>query len=219
MPTQARPAYGTAFRLGDGVPQAALALSSASNTQPILISTASPHNVTDVSHGTVAGVGGTTAANGSWVVERIDATTLRLRGSVGNGAYSGGGTLTLDSTYATVAELRDIADAGLVKDMADVSAHDGNGWGSSIPIIKRGKSMRLTLNTIPTHPTHDHLTGLLFLGLQSQTRPMMVVYPGADKTAMWFQGRVQDHGTGYPIGPLQSDVVVEIDGQISFTRA
>jgi hypothetical protein len=45
----------------------------------------------------VAGVGGNTAANGTWTITRIDANSFSLTGpvaAVGNGAYTSGGTWT-----------------------------------------------------------------------------------------------------------------------------
>jgi hypothetical protein len=46
----------------------------------------------------ITGVTGTTAANGTFTVTRINANRFRLQGSVGNGAYTGGGTFTAVGT-------------------------------------------------------------------------------------------------------------------------
>jgi hypothetical protein len=43
---------------------------------------------------TVAGVGGTTAANGTWTVDVIDATHVELMGSTFAGTYTSGGTIS-----------------------------------------------------------------------------------------------------------------------------
>lgn len=217
MTTQARPAFGAALRLGDGTPTAAKTISGATNATPIVITTTTPHGVADIGHGTVAGIVGTTAANSVWIVEMVTTTTLKLRGSVGNGAYVSGGTFTPDSTYATIAELRNITDAGFAMTKEDVTAHDSvGGWGVELPILKRGKAMRLDLNLVPSNPTHDNTTGLIFVGLGQLSRPWLLVYPGTPRAAVAFKGWVDQHETSLPIGVLRGTVVVGIDGAMDW---
>jgi hypothetical protein len=163
MATQAYSAYGTQLRVGDGTPLAALTITGATNATPIVVTTSTNHGVTDVSYAIVAGVGGNTAANGSWVVERVSNTTLTLRNSVGNGAYTSGGTLTLQSTFASIAELTNVQDAGSRTDLVQVDAHDGNGYSSEIPTLKRTNQIRLDTNLAVDDPTHDIEDGLLSL--------------------------------------------------------
>lgn len=82
-------------------------VTAASNANPIVI--------TSVAHGldnnflvTVAGVGGNTAANGTFTVANKATDTFELSGSTGNGDYTTGGTwnvtglllLTIDATAA-----------------------------------------------------------------------------------------------------------------------
>ncbi|HJX83960.1 MAG TPA: hypothetical protein VJ723_06420, partial [Candidatus Angelobacter sp.] len=62
-------------------------------------SNASPISITDTAHGyttgqtvLIAGVGGNSAANGTWVITVADASHFTLNGSTGNGAYMSGGT-------------------------------------------------------------------------------------------------------------------------------
>src|ERR1043166_1632519 len=135
MPTQAISAYGIQVRLGDGVALSALTISGATNATPIVVTPTPAHGITDVSYATVAGVGGNTAANGTWVVERVTTTTLKLRNSVGNGAYTSGGSLTPTDTFTVIAELTNAEDIGINATLVDVSAHDGNGWGGSVSVM------------------------------------------------------------------------------------
>jgi hypothetical protein len=214
MPTQARSAHGMALRLGDGVPPATITITGATNATPIIVLTSTAHGIVDVSYGTVSGVGGNLGANGSWIVRRVDATHLELCGSAGTGAYTSGGTLVRTSAYATVAEVRNLNDAGFAIELVDVSAHDGAGWSVSIPILKRGKALRVDLNMVPADPTHDNVTGALALALATTKRPWMLVYPTVPRAAAYWEGWVSDHGTNFPIGPLQGSIVIAIDGQM-----
>ena len=91
MATQAISALGTQVRMGNGIPLAPIAIAGATVGFPLTLTTAVPHGVVDVTWVTVAGVGGTTTANGSWIAARLDPTHLWLRDAVGNAAYTGGG--------------------------------------------------------------------------------------------------------------------------------
>lgn len=190
MPTLAIASTGIALRLGDGI-QAVLTVTGATNAAPIVVTTSTPHGVVDVSHATITGVVGNTAANGDWIVQALSPTTLRLRGSVGNGVYASGGVFTLDSTYATIAEVTNIEDAGIECTVIDVSAHDSlDGWSSKIPTMLGTTAMRLSLNHVPDHPTHDGTTGLWFLMVNRIRRPYLLVLPDAAKTTWWYSGWV-----------------------------
>jgi len=72
-------------------------VANASNASPIVVTTSSPHGLTQPVGGapvvTIAGVLGNTAANGTWTVSVVDASNVQLLGSAGNGAYASGGTL------------------------------------------------------------------------------------------------------------------------------
>ena len=188
MPTQAISAFGIALRLGDGI-AAVLNITAATNATPIVVTTSAVHGIVDVSKVTVTNVAGNTGANGTWIAEAVTPTTARLRGSVGNGAYTSGGVFTLDSTYATIAEVTDIQDAGIMASVIDVSAHDGiGGWGSQIPTMLSNNSMRLVVNHVPEHPTHGTVTGLIHLMETRTRRPYLLVLPNATKTTWWFSG-------------------------------
>ncbi len=69
------------------------AITGATNATPIVITIAS-HNLTDGDQVTIAGVLGNTAANGTWVIASVTTNTFGLVTSVGNGAYTSGGTCT-----------------------------------------------------------------------------------------------------------------------------
>ncbi len=221
MPTNAYSAYGTQIRLSDGVVLAPWNITGATNATPIVITTATPHNVPDVSYGTVTGVTGNAGANGSWVVETVTPTTLKLRGSVGNGTYAGGGLFTRTANYATIAELTNVTDAGSRTDLIDVSSHDGFGYSSEIPTLKRTNHMRLDINLVPDHATHDEVTGLLSLynsGVQRDWLLVLPPYPGTGvRAAGHLYGAVIYYTLPLPVaGAVQAQLELAFDGKFDF---
>ncbi len=72
-------------------------ISDATNATPIVITSAA-HNLVTGSLVTVAGVTGNTAANGPWFITALTNNTFSLNGSIGNGAYGGGGTWSSTQT-------------------------------------------------------------------------------------------------------------------------
>jgi hypothetical protein len=198
----------------------ALTITGATNATPIVVTTSVAHGIADVTYATVAGVGGNTAANGTWVVERVTNTTLKLRNSVGNGAYTSGGSLTPTDTFTVIAELTNAEDIGLNATLVDVSAHDGNGYGSSIPSFLHGNRMRLSLNEIPANAQHNATTGLKFLALSRIRRRILIVLPDAGKTASLWTVWVVEYRTQAPVaGALTSTVSLEVDGAPVYAAA
>lgn len=68
------------------------AVTGATNATPIVITTAT-HSLTTGDTVNISGVGGNTAANGDWTIIVLSGTTFSLNTSVGNGAYTSGGTV------------------------------------------------------------------------------------------------------------------------------
>lgn len=220
MPTQAIAAYGSQLRLGNGVSPGGVNLLGATNATPIVISSSTPHGITDVSWIVVSGVLGNLGANGLWVAEALSANTMKLRGSAGTGAYVSGGIATVRDTFTVVAELVNITPIGISFNMVDASAHDGNGWGTSIPTMKRGVDMRVEVNLVPAHPTHSVGTGFLGLNLNKIRRDWLIVLPDVGKTTIAFEAWVSDQGTVTPHdGVLRANPVLTIDGPMSWNLA
>lgn len=65
-------------------------VSGAANTTPIRL-TVEKHGFDTGDSVTISGVGGNTAANGTWTITRFDANQFDLNGSAGNGSYTSGG--------------------------------------------------------------------------------------------------------------------------------
>lgn len=74
------------------------AITGATNANPIVI-TSNGHGLTNGLRVVVAGVGGNTAANGTWTVASVTANTFALTSAIGNGAYTSGGTWHVVGMY------------------------------------------------------------------------------------------------------------------------
>lgn len=221
MTTRAISAYGVELRMGDGVSLASVAISNVSNTTPMVVTTAA-HGIPvgDVDLVAITGVTGTTAANGTWIVLALSPTTLRLRESVGNGAYAGGGTLTRLDTFTHIAEITDVQDAGLAATLIDVTSHDGGGYAARIPTFLMGNAVRINYNLVPSHPTHNVTTGLLHLAVGRISRHFLIVWPDAARTTWMLPAWVANNRSQAPVaGALTTQATLEIDGAPLFAAA
>lgn len=70
-----------------------LAITKASNSAPIRITTSTVHGLATGNKVNIYGVGGNTKANGQWTVTVLTTTTFSLNNSSGNGAHKGNGTV------------------------------------------------------------------------------------------------------------------------------
>lgn len=77
------------------------AITGATQATPIVITSAG-HGLTTNQGVVVSGVGGNTAANGTWIVTVIDANTFSLNASQGNAAYTSGGVWVQAARNPTV---------------------------------------------------------------------------------------------------------------------
>lgn len=74
-------------------------ITNATNASPIVI-TAANHSLATGNSVVIFGVGGNTAANGTWTVTVTDANTFSLNSSTGNGAYTSGGLASKNNGWA-----------------------------------------------------------------------------------------------------------------------
>jgi hypothetical protein len=100
-------------------------VSAATNASPIEITTSANHTYQTGHTVQVGGVGGNTAANGTWVIIVTSPTKFTLTGSVGNGAYTSGGTVWMQSLMpsGTIPSDGDTRDAASVNVMFELLAH------------------------------------------------------------------------------------------------
>jgi len=68
-------------------------VTGATNATPIVITTSVANGLVTGDQVVISGVTGNTAANGTFIITAVTSSSFELDGSVGNGAYGGGGTL------------------------------------------------------------------------------------------------------------------------------
>lgn len=97
---------GVTYRISRGPlwRNAGQAITGATNATPIVI-TANSHGLSNGDSVEVASVAGNTAANGVWTVANVAANTFELATSVGNAAYTSGGSFASRGTGASTTEL------------------------------------------------------------------------------------------------------------------
>lgn len=84
-----------------GSDRAALTVSAATVATPIVITTTAPHGLITGSVVTIAGVGGNTAANGTWPITVLTSTTFSVP-AIGAVAYTSGGTVQFTGLVAAM---------------------------------------------------------------------------------------------------------------------
>ena len=73
-----------------------LTVTSASLSTPIYITTSAAHGLSTGERVIIKDILGTTTANGEWIITYFSATSFSLNGSVAGGAYTSGGTVTIN---------------------------------------------------------------------------------------------------------------------------
>ncbi len=74
-----------------------MAIAAVSNATPIQVSTGAAHGLQTGTQVTISGVHGTTAANGSFLINVTGPLSFTLNGSAGNGDWTGGGTIVVSA--------------------------------------------------------------------------------------------------------------------------
>jgi hypothetical protein len=146
---------------------AAIPITGATNATPIVVSSAG-HGLVSGAQVLIQGVGGNTAANGSWVVTYVSVDTFSLDTSIGDGDYTTGGLWLLGSsvaitgaTNATPIEItssshgRSTGDKVLIQGVGGNTAADGE-W-----TITRTGANTFTLDT--SVGNGDYTTGGVWL--------------------------------------------------------
>jgi hypothetical protein len=124
------------------------------------------------------------------------------------------GTIVKIAT-ATIPELRNASEIGMTFAMAEVTAHDGNGWSSSIPTLKRGSPITLDINWVPGNATH---IALLTAAQNRTSTAFSVIYPTAGNPTWTFNAFVGTFTVpSVPVdGALPLRVIITPDGAMTF---
>lgn len=99
------PNFGNSTQTGSPI-----TITAASNATPIVLTVASGHGLVTGDFIYVQGVGGNTAANGTFETS-VSSNSVTLLDSVGNGSYTSGGTCQKLATNKNLKEVLSIAEA------------------------------------------------------------------------------------------------------------
>lgn len=98
--------FGEIINLEERSVGSTVTISAATNATPIQITTASAHGLSEDAEVTISGVLGNTAANGRWFVSVVSSVQFTLIGSIGNAAYTSGGSVTTSGDRFQIVEQR-----------------------------------------------------------------------------------------------------------------
>ena len=116
-----------------------------------------------------------------------------------------------------IPELTNASDIGAQFATVDVSAHDGtSGFGSKIPTLLDGGTVRLTANFVPTNAQHIALRTNM---LNRTSTPFQVVWPTTGNPSVSFNAFVTRYRIpGAPVnGALVLEVELSVDGVVTFS--
>ena len=115
-----------------------------------------------------------------------------------------------------IPELRNASDIGMTFAMAETTAHDGSGWSSSIPTLKRGNPITLDMNYVPSNSQHQ---ALLTAAQNRTSTPFSVVYPTTGNPTWTFNAFVATFTVPtVPVdGALPLRVIITPDGPMTFS--
>jgi len=209
LPSGAVLGYGTSIATGVPFlpdPVKPLTVNGATNTSPIQITTIEDHGLLTGNTVFLAGVGGNTAANGSWVITSTGLKTFTLDSSVGNGAYTSGGVVGTTSR---------ISKAFYFNNSAGTGALVTNGWRTD-PFQTKSTSGISSYSGFVANAYSTYTTGLNGTIIQPATYPWrnsrsVIVEPyvsGLSATQFQVYGAVVIRGT--PVPPI--DTIFTMDG-------
>lgn len=118
-------------------------------------------------------------------------------------------------TFATIAEVGDMEIPEIELNTEDATSHDSGGWEESIGTTLNGGEPSFEINWIPSHPTHDDTTGLLYSILHRQRRNFQLVLPdGVNGFA--FAALVTGFKPKQPVaGKLSAEIKLKISGAVT----
>lgn len=125
--------------------------------------------------------------------------------------------LTPGGAWTEIAELGDFDLPELDHNEFDASVHNRNIDNYVMGIFRRG-AMTFPINFIPTDNTHDHLTGLIKLNVQSTITGFRARFPDGtqDGTPWVMSGQVKTFKPTAPVdGKLTAQITLRFSGYMS----
>ena len=110
----------------------------------------------------------------------------------------------ITGTYTTIAEVKDISGPDTTVDIVDVTNQDSpDNFEEIIPTLKRGGTTSFDVNFVPTDPTHDSTTGLLYYLNNRSQEDWQIIIPGTGLSVQ-FSGYVVKWGPKFPVANVAS---------------
>jgi hypothetical protein len=176
-----------------------LDINAATNATPIQITTTTNHQLATGDAVWIEGVEGNLAANGLWNITRINATQFTLDGSIGSGAYTAGGTMSLPwfgvhrqpavpggggspRSYAFFSQYFGVADhSGIVRTYAAAGVVNQArfNFADSTTAPYTANNQTLVLNVQPTVAANDIATVQFDTSMQLSGKHLYMICEGA----------------------------------------
>lgn len=116
--------------------------------------------------------------------------------------------------FVTIAELSDITPPPLMRNPIETTTHNDPEEQFVVGIRRKGE-LSFSMFFIPTNPTHDHLTGLIWSWKNGFRDVWRITYP--DGSQWLFSGYVTNVGPAAPVDDaLTADVTIRPTGLMSF---
>ena len=126
----------------------------------------------------------------------------------------------ITGTYTTIAEVKDISGPETSVDVVEVTNQDSpDNFEEIIPTLKRGGTTSFDVNFVPTDPTHDGTTGLLFYLNGRSLESWQIIIPGTGLSVQ-FAGYVVKWGPKFPVANVASATIdIRVNGPVEIATA
>ena len=122
--------------------------------------------------------------------------------------------------FTTVAEVGDISGPALSHDTEEVTNHSSpNGWEEFIATIGRSGEVTFPINFIPTHATHDEITGLVQLAYTGVMKNWRIVLSATGRRWAFAAMVTNFEGDSAVVGKQGASLTLKISGRPTLENA
>ncbi len=122
--------------------------------------------------------------------------------------------------FTTIAEVLDIGGPALSHDTEEVTNHSSpNGWEEFITTIGRSGEVTFPINFIPTHATHDEVTGLVQLAYTGALKNWRLVLSSTTKRWAFAAMVTSFEGDSPVVGKQGASLTLKISGRPTLEAA